>query len=167
MMTRFGTSPEVRCHTDGRSGSGHAPTNACYPLWIRSPLLALVSARGRIVMGIQPVHGVLELFCREMPMLIEPSAMVIESIGTQQVLRLLLAGAWPPHNMGTKLRAFVQPDQEVVHMDIIIEHGDAFYSGSPTRPQRLERLQDGAARLRRSPWVPPLFLGRRMWTSAP
>src|SRR5262245_57966895 len=52
-------------------------------------------------------------------MLIEPSAMVVEGIGTQQVLPLLLGSACPLHDMRTKLWAFSQPGEEVVHIDIM------------------------------------------------
>src|SRR5262245_53494556 len=70
-------------------------------------------------------------------MLIEPSAMVIEGIGTQQVLRLLLVRACALHDICTKLGAFLQPDEEVVHMDIVIEHRHSFHSGPTTGQQCL------------------------------
>ena len=55
-----------------------------------------------------------------LPLLIEPSAMVVEGIGSQQIPRLLLARAHPLHSSRTKLWAFSQPGEQVAYIDIVI-----------------------------------------------
>src|SRR5215831_19474921 len=64
--------------------------------------------------------------------------------------------------MGTKLRACMQPGEEVVHMDIVIGHSTSFHRGPPAGQQRPERRQGGSASLRWSPWMPALCLRRSM-----
>src|SRR5262245_54586929 len=76
-------------------------------------------------------------------MFIEPSAVVVEGIRTQQVLRRLLVREGSLHDMRTKLWVFSQPGEEVVHIDIVIRHSDSLPIGPTAGKRRPERLQVG------------------------